>query len=75
MSENMVYLLLSLGLLIKTPGEGTTSCLGNSRFQSMSKGIVNKEQRDGIENRRYESRKRKITEKKAPVTELLRNGE
>lgn len=51
MSENMVYLFLSFGLLINTPGEGIASCLGNSGFQSMSKGIVNNEQRDRIENR------------------------
>lgn len=57
-------LLLSFGLLIKTPGEGTASCLGNSGFQSTSKGIVNNEQRDGIESRRYERKKKKITEKR-----------
>lgn len=62
MSENMVYLLLSFGLIINTPGEGTASCLGNSGFQSMSKGVVNNEQRNGIENRTYERKKRKITE-------------
>lgn len=61
MSENMVYLLFSFGRLIKTPGEGAASCLGNSGFQSMSKGIVNNEQRDGVESRRYERKKRKIT--------------
>lgn len=64
MSENMVCLLLSFGLVIKTPGKGAASCLGNSGFQSTSKGIVNNEQRDGLESRRYERKKRKITEKK-----------
>lgn len=63
MPENMVYLLLSFGLLINTAGEATASCLGNSGFQSMSKGIVDNEQRDRIENSRYKRKKRKITEK------------
>lgn len=58
MSENMVCLLLCFGLLIKMPGKGAASCLGNSGFQSTSKGIVNNEQRDGAENRRYERKER-----------------